>query len=74
MELEGLKRGLSHLKEYGITVDGLVTDRHLPTRKHMREEEKQTDHRVDMWHTSKGIYITNNLIIFLKCTVVEMLQ
>ena len=37
MELEVLKRGLAHLKEKGVVVSGLVTDRH--TRKENNNKE-----------------------------------
>ena len=64
MELEGLKRGLANLKQNGIKASTLIKDRHLSIRKHMREHEKETDHRVDVWHTSKGIFIALHIFLY----------
>ena len=36
MEKEGLQRSLQFLTDEGLSVDTLITDRHVQIRKHMR--------------------------------------
>ena len=37
MEKEGLERSLKYLTEEGLSVNTLITDRHVQIRKYMRE-------------------------------------
>lgn len=46
MELEGLKRGLTVIKNANVTIKTLITDRHSGIKKYMRENE-EIDHRFD---------------------------
>ncbi|XP_033725378.1 uncharacterized protein LOC117315337 [Pecten maximus] len=55
MELEGLKRSISHLEENDISLKNLVTDRHVMVKKFMREQHPNTDHYFDVWHVAKGV-------------------
>ncbi|KAM7290158.1 uncharacterized protein ISCGN_026824 [Ixodes scapularis] len=54
MELEGLTRSLVYFAELGITVEVLVTDRHLQVSAYMKREHPFIQHRFDIWHVSKG--------------------
>ncbi|XP_013411059.1 uncharacterized protein LOC106174182 [Lingula anatina] len=55
MELEGLKRGVEFLQEQGMTMDCLITDRHVQVRKYMREENPEKQHLFDVFHVAKGV-------------------
>ncbi|KAM7312877.1 uncharacterized protein ISCGN_009781 [Ixodes scapularis] len=55
MELEGLTRALLHLEELGLTVEVIVTDRHVQVSAYMKREHPLVQHRFDLWHVSKGI-------------------
>lgn len=55
MEKEGLVRGLKAMKDNGITVKELITDRHGEIRKYLRENEKKVKHSLDVWHVAKGL-------------------
>ncbi|XP_069110215.1 uncharacterized protein, partial [Argopecten irradians] len=55
MEKEGLVRAMSVLKERGLSVGALVTDRHLQIQKWVRENMPTTDHYYDVWHVAKGL-------------------
>ncbi|XP_034078893.1 uncharacterized protein LOC117550588 [Gymnodraco acuticeps] len=55
MELEGLKRGLQKLKDEGVTIASITTDRHGSVKKYMREKEPSIEHWFDVWHVAKGI-------------------
>ena len=55
MELEGLKRGLAFLKDKGINIKSLTTDRHVGVKKYMRENMPTVDHWFDVWHVAKGV-------------------
>ena len=57
MELEGLKRSLVVLKEKGVEVTNVVTDRHVQVKKYMREEHPDIEHEYDCWHVVKGQYL-----------------
>ena len=54
MELEGLKRGIMELEQYGLTIGTLVTDRHAQIAKWVRNELPSTIHLFDVWHLAKG--------------------
>ena len=56
MELEGLVRGLTALKEIGLPVTMLVTDRHPGIVKHMATKEPDISHKFDIWHVVKSEY------------------
>jgi hypothetical protein len=53
MELDGLKRSLADLKEAGVSVMSLTTDRHPHIESHMRKNET-TPHYFDTWHVVKS--------------------
>lgn len=55
MEKEGLERCLNYLTDEGLSVNTLVTDRHVQIRKYMRERWPAVKHRLDGWHVGKGI-------------------
>ena len=54
MEKEGLQRSLQFLTDEGLSVDTLITDRHVQIRKQMREKWPAAKHRLDGWHIGKG--------------------
>ncbi|XP_039652637.1 uncharacterized protein LOC120556890 [Perca fluviatilis] len=53
MEKEGLKRSLALLEASGVTLDCIVTDRHLQIKKYLRE--KGITQYFDVWHIDKGM-------------------
>ncbi|XP_031172133.2 uncharacterized protein LOC116061900 isoform X1 [Sander lucioperca] len=53
MEKEGLKRSLALLEASGVTLDCIVTDRHLQIQKYLRE--KGITQYYDVWHIDKGM-------------------
>ena len=59
MEKEGLERSLKYLTEEGLSVNSLITDRHVQIRKYMRERWPAVKHRFDGWHIGKGELIYN---------------
>ena len=52
MEHKGLVRALQFLADNSLQVATLVTDRHNQIVK------PEIEHRYDVWHVSKGIYVT----------------
>lgn len=54
MELEGLKRCLTFLKQY-INITSLTTDRHVMVKKYLADEMKHIQHWFDVWHVAKNI-------------------
>jgi len=66
MEKEGLERSLKYLTEEGLSVNTLITDRHVQIRKYMREKWPAVKHRLDGWHVDKGAltYITKTISIY----------
>ena len=48
------KEGLQFLTDEGLSLDTLITDRHVQIRKHMRERWPAIKHRLDGWHIGKG--------------------
>lgn len=57
MELEGLKRVITHLEEYKVNIRSLTTDRHSSVKKHLRTEKAHIKHWFDVWHMAKKIYM-----------------
>ena len=55
MEKEGLVRTCSYLQNAGLTIDVLITDRHLQIQKWIRECLPLVKHYFDVWHVAKGI-------------------
>ena len=55
MELYGLKKVLNTVRDSGISMDQITTDRHVQIKKYMREEEPDICHQFDVWHVSKNI-------------------
>ena len=55
MEKMGFLKALNNVKEQGISVEMLTTDRHKQVRKHLRENEEGIEHQFDVWHFSKNI-------------------
>ena len=55
MELEGLKRAVKKVNEYGMEISTLVTDRHQQISKWHRETYPNIRHYYDVWHLAKGI-------------------
>ena len=54
MELEGLKRGIMELEQYGLTIGTLVTDWNAQIAKWVRNELPSTIHLFDVWHLAIG--------------------
>ena len=52
MEKEGLQRVLNFLKQQGLTVEMLITDRHRQINKWLRESHPNIIH---VWHVAKGM-------------------
>ncbi|CAN7974930.1 unnamed protein product [Ixodes persulcatus] len=55
MELEGLDRSLTYFAKEDLTVDVIVTDRHVQVSAYMKREYPLIQHRFDLCHVSKGI-------------------
>ena len=55
MELSGLQRALTALKEDELQPTSLTTDRHIGVKKYMREEQPHIKHWFDVWHVAKGV-------------------
>ena len=55
MEKMGLAKVLSKLKEKGLNIEQITTDRHTGIRRHMREKEKSISQQFDVWHICKSI-------------------
>ena len=55
MEKLSFTKVLNEVKQKGICVNQLTTDRHTGIRKHMREEESKIPHQFDVWHFVKNI-------------------
>ncbi|CAN7995252.1 unnamed protein product, partial [Ixodes hexagonus] len=54
MELYGCVKGINFLKGEGITIEDLVTDRHVTIKGHMKTKEPEIRHYFDPWHIAKG--------------------
>ena len=55
MEKFSFAKVLNRCKTENIKIEMLTRDRYSQIRKHMREEEKNTDHQFDVWHFCKNI-------------------
>ncbi|XP_061192241.1 uncharacterized protein LOC133200466 [Saccostrea echinata] len=55
MEKEGFIRSINFIKEKGLKIAEIVTDRHVQIVKHVREEMPETIHHFDVWHVAKGL-------------------
>ncbi|XP_060077692.1 uncharacterized protein LOC132557213 [Ylistrum balloti] len=55
MEKEGLIRSVKTFNDAGITIQKIVTDRHVQILKWVRENMPKTKHCVDIWHVAKGL-------------------
>ncbi|CAN7988425.1 unnamed protein product, partial [Ixodes pacificus] len=55
MELEGLDRSLTYFAKEDLTVEVIVTDRHMQVSAYMKREHPLIQHRFDLWHVNKGI-------------------
>ena len=65
MELEGLTHSLQFMKEEGICISDLVTDRHSQVKKYMRTQQEGINHWFDVWHMAKGKYVPEIFMIYL---------
>lgn len=54
MEKYGLVKGIEELKERGVSIASLTTDRHPSVKKHTRLHEPDTEHKFNIWHVAKG--------------------
>ena len=54
MELEGLKRTVATLKDAGLSIKTLITDRHKQVGSYVKKELPDTKHYHDIWHVAKG--------------------
>lgn len=61
MEKKGLKRSLKILKQKGIQISEIVTDRHPQIRFYLKEKRKDIRHTFDTWHISKGELMEHKL-------------
>ena len=55
MEKMSFVKVLSKIKEKGLNIEPITTDRHTGIRKHMREKEKSISQQFDVWHFCKSI-------------------
>nr|XP_034319417.1 uncharacterized protein LOC105325318 [Crassostrea gigas]XP_034319418.1 uncharacterized protein LOC105325318 [Crassostrea gigas] len=70
MEMEGLLRCLQKLKEEGVVISDLVTDRHPQIKAYMKKERTDINHWFDVWHVAKGIYKKLETVGKKKCELV----
>ena len=54
MELEGLKRSVTTLKDAGLSIRTLITDRHKQIGSYVKKELHDTKQYHDIWHVAKG--------------------
>ena len=55
MELLGFQRSLANIEAADLSVDVVVTDRHVQIRKEMGTDHSEKTHQFDVWHMSKSI-------------------
>ena len=58
MEKEGLARALDFLIANSLEVGTLITDRHSQISKFVVKQYPAIEHRYDVWHISKGLFIS----------------
>ena len=63
MEKEGLSRGIEFLKQEGLEIKVLVTDRHKQINKWLRESHPAIKHYYDVWHVAKGSYLPEDFVV-----------
>ncbi|KAL5019986.1 hypothetical protein ScPMuIL_002878 [Solemya velum] len=54
MEKEGLEKSVEHLHQFGLSIETMVTDRHLQVNKWIRKQMPGTTHYFGVWKVSKG--------------------
>ena len=52
-KLSIITKTLNEVKQKGICLNQLTTDRHTGIRKYLREEESKITHQFDVWHFVK---------------------
>ena len=55
MELIGCTRTLEDLKNEGIEIATIATDRHVQIRKYLKDEHPNINHQFDVWHLAKNV-------------------
>ena len=55
MELDGFKKVVDRLQEYGIKIGSITMDWHKQIRSYMRKFLKHILHQFDVWHVGKNI-------------------
>ena len=55
MEVDGFRRVVDRLREYGITIGSITADRHKQIRSFMRKFLKYILHQFDVWLVGKNI-------------------
>ncbi|XP_078495349.1 uncharacterized protein LOC144750179 [Ciona intestinalis] len=55
LEKEGFQRAIHFLKNSGIAITQVVTDRHPQIAKYIRLNMPETQHRFDAWHIAKSL-------------------
>lgn len=64
MEKEGLIRSTTFLEEQGLSVETIITDRHVQIRKWLRENMPHIEHLFDVWHIAKGTLVCHHKYLF----------
>lgn len=54
MEKEGFIRSSRFIENAGLDIGTIITDRHGPIRKLIRENMPDVEHLFDIWHVAKG--------------------
>lgn len=72
MEKHSFIKVLKEVKQKGIPIKQLTTDRHSGIRKYMREEEAEITHQFDVWHFAKNIKKKIDAVSKKKsCTILQ---
>ncbi|XP_078495164.1 uncharacterized protein LOC144749972 [Ciona intestinalis] len=66
LEKEGFQRAIHFLKNFGIAIKQVVTDRHPQIAKYIRLNMPETQHRFDAWHIAKSKLLCIIVILFLS--------
>ena len=75
LEPDDLSRCLNRLKDHGVSISHLATDRHPTIQKMMRKDHEDIQHEYDLWHIQKGvkkrIILTKDpvLLLWLHCII-----